>query len=70
MDSTTSPRRVATIHETVRAYPLVFQNEDSLRWQLKTNAEFAKACSFRLGKRVLIDLDAFEALLDELGMAR
>jgi hypothetical protein len=70
MDPAVSPRRLAGVAETVRAYPRVFPSEASLRWQIFSNPEFNRACVRRLGKRVLVDLDAFEAWLDAQASAK
>jgi len=69
MEAAAQPRRLASVAETLRAYPRAFQSEASLRWQIFSNPEFCKACVRRLGKRVLLDLDAFERWLDTQGAA-
>ena len=69
MNAVVPPRRLASVAETLRAYPRVLPNEASLRWQIFSNHEFNCACVRRLGKRVLLDLDAFERWLDTQGAA-
>jgi hypothetical protein len=61
---------LASVAETLRTYPRAFCSEASLRWQIFSNPEFCKACVRRLGKRILLDLDAFEAWLDQQGSGR
>jgi hypothetical protein len=60
-------RRLATVAETVAEYRRVFPSQASLRWQIFANEAFNKACVRRLGRRVLLDLDAFERWLDQQG---
>jgi hypothetical protein len=70
MDShVSSPRRLATVKETVKSYPRAFKSEASLRWALFSNPEFRGAVARKLGARLLLDLDAFEAWLDRQGAA-
>jgi hypothetical protein len=65
MENAVTARRLATVAETLRAYPAAFHSEASLRWQILSNPEFVRACVRRLGSRVLLDLDAFERWLDQ-----
>jgi hypothetical protein len=67
MNAVVAPRPLATVAEACRAYPHAFRSEASLRWQIFSNSEFNRACVRRLGKRVLIDLAAFERWLDQQG---
>lgn len=56
-------RRLATVKQLPKIYPAF--TESSLRWLIfngKKNG-FSK-CLRRIGRKVLIDLDAFEAFVD------
>jgi hypothetical protein len=58
------PRRFATVNQTSEIYPAF--TVASLRYLIfhrKTNG-FDK-CIFRIGRKVLIDVDLFEAWIDE-----
>jgi hypothetical protein len=67
MNAVATPRRLATVSEATRAYPHAFRSEASLRWLIFSNPEFNRACVRRVGRRVLLDLDAFETWLDQQG---
>lgn len=57
-------KRLATVKTIPQLYPGVF-SESSIRWLIFNEQEngFAQ-CVRRLGKKILIDLDAFEAFID------
>jgi hypothetical protein len=67
MSPTTAPRRLASVREMRRIYPLAFRTEAVLRNLLTKDPELARVCVRRLGTRLLIDLDAFERWLDQQG---
>lgn len=59
-------KRLATIKNTCKAYPQADITENTLRWFIhkrKTNG-FEK-CIYRMGSKILIDLDAFENWMAE-----
>jgi hypothetical protein len=67
MSAVVTPRPLATVAETVRLYPHAFRSEPSLRWLIWSDAEFRRVCVRHVGRRVLIDLAAFEGWLDAGG---
>lgn len=57
-------KRLATVKTIPQLYPGVF-TESSIRWLIFHEKENGfMQCVRRLGKKVLIDLDAFEAYID------
>jgi hypothetical protein len=62
-----SGRRFASVRETVATYPKAFTSEASLRWQIFSNKAFSQAVVRHVGRKVLLDLDAFERWLDSQG---
>ncbi|MEO8401839.1 MAG: hypothetical protein ABI597_08615 [Gammaproteobacteria bacterium] len=63
-------KRLATVKKIPSLYPNVF-TESSIRWLIfNEKANGFSACIRRLGRKVLIDLDAFESWIDEQGGAK
>ncbi len=62
--------RLATVKTIPQLYPGAF-SESSIRWLIFNEKENGfSACTRRIGKKVLIDLDAFEAFIDKQGGSR
>lgn len=60
-------KRLATVKKIPELYPGVF-TESSIRWLIfNENLNGFSRCVRRIGKRVLVDLDSFEAWIDEKG---
>ena len=62
----TQNRRLSSVKNLPSKYPGADFTESSIRWLIYNSSEngFSK-CIKRAGRKVLIDLDAFEAFLDE-----
>ncbi len=58
-------KRLATVKNVAALYPNAF-NESSIRWLIfNRKANGFEKCVRHIGKKVLIDLDAFEKWIDE-----
>jgi len=56
-------KRYLTVHQTAQQYPAM--TESSLRWlRFNGKANGFNSCVLNVGRRVLIDADAFEQWLD------
>lgn len=60
-------KRLAAVKQIPELYPGVF-TQSSIRWLIfnEKHNGFA-ACVRRIGKKILIDLDAFESFIDSQG---
>lgn len=59
-------RKLVTVRNLPLKYPDANFTESSIRWLIFNAKENGfSACIVRLGRKVLIDLDAFEQFLDE-----
>ncbi|MGE3319095.1 MAG: hypothetical protein AB7I18_07340 [Candidatus Berkiella sp.] len=60
-------KRLATVKKIPQLYPDIF-TESSIRWLIFNEKQNGfSQCIRRIGKKVLIDLDSFEAWIDEQG---
>lgn len=67
MNDQNNYRRFATVKNTVLKYPDI-ATEAGLRWWIFNEKENGFAhCVRRVGRKVLIDLDAFERWIDQGG---
>lgn len=68
-NKTAPARRLGTVKQTGEAYPAF--SEASLRWLIFNASQNGfDACIRRIGRKVLIDWDAFESWVDAQGGAK
>lgn len=68
--STVPFKRFSTVKETAKAYSDAF-SEASIRWLIfNERINGFSCCVKRIGRKVLIDLDQFEAWIDKQGRSK
>jgi len=68
--STILPKRFYSVKETAKSYSEAF-SEASIRWLIfNEKANGFNCCVKRIGRKVLIDLDAFETWIAKQGGAK
>ena len=64
MDNIKQPRRLASVNQTAEQYP-AFTTSSLRYWIFNSKTNGFDQCIFRVGRKILIDLDLFEAWIDQ-----